>query len=81
MYVAKSYVTQFKYDFNENAEFNAISIRNCRSLVLKNVDQPLLYPKGRTEMMDLLKFIPPSKHDCCRNLKINPIDDGFYRLI
>ena len=45
---------------------------------MKNGNQLLLYPKDRTvtkekkkDMMDLLTFISPSKHDYYRNLRIN----------
>lgn len=81
---SKPHLIQFKYDFNENSEFNAIDIRKSvagRPLCLKNVDQPLLYPTGRTvtrekrkDMMDLLKFIPPIKHDYYKNLRTNRND-------
>lgn len=64
---------EFKLDYNEDSEFNGINIRKSvtdRSQIWKNVDQPLLYPKGRTmirvkrrDMMDRLKFILPVKHD------------------
>ena len=50
---------------------------------LKNIDQPLLFPKGRTvtkknwrDMMDLLKFIPSVKHDYYNNLSTNRNDES-----
>ena len=48
---SKPHLIQFKCDYNEDSEFNAINIRKSvagRPQSLKNVDQPLLYPKGRT---------------------------------
>ncbi|GFT10463.1 uncharacterized protein NPIL_284171 [Nephila pilipes] len=69
----KPHLIQFKRDFNEDIEFNAINIRKCvagRPLCLKNVNQPLLHSTDRTvtrekreDMMDLLTFIPPIKHE------------------
>ncbi|CAH1106789.1 unnamed protein product [Psylliodes chrysocephalus] len=85
---SKPYLIQFKCDCNEDTEFQAINIR--KSLVgrphgLKNIDQPLLYPKGRTvtkekwrDMMDLLKFIPPVKHDYYKNLSTNRNDESSH---
>ncbi|GBL76679.1 hypothetical protein AVEN_53377-1 [Araneus ventricosus] len=53
----------------------------CTPLCLKNVYQPILYPIGRTvtkekrkDMMDLLKFLPPIKHDYHENLRTNRND-------
>lgn len=76
---SKSHVIQFKYDYNEDSAFNEINIRKSvtdRPQSMKNVDQLLLYPKGRTvtrekrrDMMDLLKFIPPVTHNYFKNLK------------
>ncbi|GBO36049.1 hypothetical protein AVEN_242381-1 [Araneus ventricosus] len=81
---SKPHLVQFKCDFIEDSEFNAINIRKSvagRSLCLKNVDHPLLYPIGRTvtrekrkDMMDLLKFIPPIKHDYYENIRTNRHD-------
>ena len=49
-----------------------------RTQSLKNIDQPLLYPKGRTvtkekwrNMMELLKFIFPVKHNYFMNFSTN----------
>lgn len=81
---SKPHVIQFKYDFNQDSEFSAINIKKSgagRPLGLKNIDQPLLYPIGRTvtrekrkDMMDLLKFIPPIKHNYYKNLRTNRYD-------
>ncbi|GBM50785.1 hypothetical protein AVEN_137107-1 [Araneus ventricosus] len=81
---SKPRLIQFKCDLNEDSEFNAINIRKCvagRPLCLKTVDQPLLYPTDRTvtrekrkDMMDLLKFISPIKHDYYKNLRTNRHD-------
>ncbi|GBM33203.1 hypothetical protein AVEN_253293-1 [Araneus ventricosus] len=73
---------QFKCGFNEGSEFNDINIRKSvagRPLCLKSVDLTLLYPTDRTvtrnkDMMDLLKFIPPIKHDYYKNLRTNRHD-------
>jgi len=52
---------------------------------LKNVDQSLLYPKGRSvtrekrrDMMDLLKFIPSVKHDYFINLRTNRNNESLH---
>ncbi|GBM02644.1 hypothetical protein AVEN_258947-1 [Araneus ventricosus] len=81
---SKPQLIQFKCVFNEDSEFNVINIRKSvagRPLCLKNVHRPLLYPIGRTvrrekrkDMTDLLKFIPPTKHDYYKNLRINRQD-------
>ncbi|GBN32012.1 hypothetical protein AVEN_169109-1 [Araneus ventricosus] len=78
---SKPHLIQFKCDFNEDLEFNAINIRISvagRLLCLKNVDQPLLHPAGRTvrrekrkDLMELLKFNPTIKHDYYKNLRTN----------
>ncbi|KAK1120176.1 hypothetical protein K0M31_012547 [Melipona bicolor] len=78
------YVKQFKCDFNDNSKFNTINIKKSISgrtssrLVLKNNPND---PKGKTEtkerkrdVMNLLKFISPSKHDYYRNLRTNRHD-------
>lgn len=85
---SKPYLIQFKCDYNEDTEFQAINIRKSlvgRPQSLKNIDQPLLYPKGRTvtgekwrDMMDLLKFIPPVKHDYYKNLSTNRNDESSH---
>ena len=50
---SKPYIIQFKCVYNEDTEFQAINIR--KSLVgrqsLNKIDQPLLYPKGRTVVL------------------------------
>ncbi|GBO13109.1 hypothetical protein AVEN_233885-1 [Araneus ventricosus] len=81
---SKPQLIQFRCDFNEDSEFNAINIRKSVAggpLCLKNVAQPLLYPTGRTvtrekrkDMMNLLKFIPPIKHDYYKNIRTNRND-------
>ncbi|UYV82284.1 hypothetical protein LAZ67_21001583 [Cordylochernes scorpioides] len=86
---SKSHIIQFKYDHNENSEFYAIDIRKFvagRPQSLKNIDQPLLYPKGRTvtsekrrDMMALLKFIPPVKQSYFKNLRTNRNDESLHR--
>ncbi|UYV72367.1 hypothetical protein LAZ67_9002822 [Cordylochernes scorpioides] len=85
---SKSHIIQFKYDHNENSEFYAIDIRKFvagRPQSLKNIDQPLLYPKGRTvtsekrrDMMALLKFIPPVKQSYFKNLRTNRNDESLH---
>lgn len=85
---SKPHLIQFKYDYNEDSEFYAIKIMKSvagRPQSLKNVDQPLLYPKGRSvtrekrrDMMDLLKFIPPVKHDYFKNLRTNRNDESLH---
>lgn len=52
---SKPHVIQFKYDFNKDAKFSAINIKNSAvgiPIVLKNVNQPLLYPTSRTVTKD-----------------------------
>ncbi|GBM87572.1 hypothetical protein AVEN_121231-1 [Araneus ventricosus] len=81
---SKPHLIQFKCDSNEDSEFDAINIRKSvagRPLCLKDVDQPLLYPTGRTVtrekreyMMELLKFILTIKHDYYKNLRTNRHD-------
>lgn len=81
---SKSHVIQFKY-FNQDSEFSAINIKKSgagRPLSLKNIDQLLLHSIGRTvtrekrkNMMDLLKFIPPVKHNYYKNLRTNWYDE------
>lgn len=83
---SKPYLIQFKNDYEEDTEFQAINIKKSllgRPQSLKTIDQPLLYPKGRTvtkekwrDMMDLLKFIPPVKHDYYNNLSTNRNDES-----
>lgn len=70
---SKSHLIQLRYDYNEDSEFNTINIgksETSRSHILKNMDQPLSYPKSKTatkekwrDIMDLLKFISPVIHD------------------
>ena len=52
---------------------------------LNNIDQSLLYPKGGTvtkkeltDMMALLKFIPPVKHDYNKNLSTNRNNESSH---
>ncbi|GBN40624.1 hypothetical protein AVEN_47913-1 [Araneus ventricosus] len=81
---SEPYLIQLKCDFKEDSECNAINIRKSaagRPLCLKNVEQPLFYPTGRTvtkekreDMTDLLKVIPPIKHDYYKNLRTNRHD-------
>lgn len=69
---AKPFSIQYKYDLNDE-EYKTIDLRIHtvgKPTLLKNVDQPLLYPNGRTiskeklkDMKDLLKYIPPIKHE------------------
>lgn len=78
---SKSHIIQFKYDFNEDSELSAINIRKSFAetpLGLKDIDQPFLYSTGRIvtrkkrkNMMDLLKCIPPIKHDYYKNIRTN----------
>lgn len=74
----------------QSTEIRAESIDIRKSVAgrpqsMKNVDQPLLYPKGRTvtrekrrDMMDLLKFIPPVNHNYFKNLRTNRNDESLH---
>nr|XP_033325321.1 uncharacterized protein LOC117219890 [Megalopta genalis] len=85
---SKPHLIQFKCDYNEDTEFKAINLRKSvsgRPQSLKNIYQPLLYPKGRTvtrekwrDMMDLLKYIPPVEHDYYKNLTTNRNDESSH---
>lgn len=76
---SKPRLIQFIYDYKEYSEFKSINIRKPaagKPQSLKNVDQSLLYLKGRTvisekrrDMMDLLKFNPPVQRDYYKNLR------------
>ena len=54
---------------------------------MKNVDQSLLYPKGRTmarekrrDVMDVLKFISPVNHNYFKNLITNRNDESLHTI-
>lgn len=81
---SKPHLIQFKCDFNEDTEFNVINIKKSvpsTPLCLKNANQLLLHPAGRTvtrekrkDVMDLLKFIHPIKHEYYKILRTNRYD-------
>ena len=73
----------WKRPYNEDSELNAVNIICSRLQSLENVDPPLflkveLWQEKRGDMMDLLKFIPPAKHDYYKNLTANRNDESSH---